>query len=203
MAADINPNAALNAAENARANGLGDRVAACAPTSCGACAAPALRRDPVEPAQACGRAARSRRSRLARRSGLPRRRGPVRPGARAPEARRTALRHGVVGFRPRPVRQADRSRPDSARASLTSIRSSSSRSSSTSWLPRRAQSLYCAIWPRWRRNASLAAQCLAVGAIKRLRPTGGRLAGPRASPPAPRGGPRDAAASDPCAPYSS
>ena len=49
-----NPNAAFAAAENARANGLGDRVnALCSDLLPGAGAPAAIRRDPVEPTQAC------------------------------------------------------------------------------------------------------------------------------------------------------
>ena len=66
VAADINPNAALNAAENARANGYGDRVSAvCSDLLSALAAAAAVRRNPLEPAEACWRTAQSGRSRLA------------------------------------------------------------------------------------------------------------------------------------------
>ena len=81
-ATDINANAALTAAENARANGVGGRVSGlCSNLLCGVCAPPAIRRDPIEPTQACGRTTQPRRSRLACRSKVSRHSGIVRPGA--------------------------------------------------------------------------------------------------------------------------
>ncbi len=124
IATDINPNAALNATDNAGRNGLGDRVTAvCCDLLSALAAAADVRCDPVEPAKTCRRTARSRRSRLACRPALPRCRGVVRPIARAPKPGRAALRHGVVGFRPRPLRAFDRPSRISARGSFTSIRS--------------------------------------------------------------------------------
>src|SRR5262249_44502210 len=76
----------------------------------GVFAAPAVRRDHVEPAEACRRAARSRRSRLACRAALSRHCRTVRPGARTPEARRPPLRDGLVGLGPDLVRDLDRPR---------------------------------------------------------------------------------------------
>ena len=66
VAIDINPNAALSAADNAQLNGLGERVfPVCSNLFGGIAAAAALRRDPVEPAVLRRRAARRRRPRLA------------------------------------------------------------------------------------------------------------------------------------------
>jgi hypothetical protein len=76
MATDINPNAALTAAENARANGVDQ-------PPLGSRATPALRRDPLESAQARWRTPKSCGSRLARGSKLSRHSGFIPPISRA------------------------------------------------------------------------------------------------------------------------
>ena len=79
VAIDINPNAALSAGDNARLNGLAARVfPRLLESSLRNRAAPALRRDPVEPAVLRRRAARRRRPRLGRRPRLPRHRTTLR-----------------------------------------------------------------------------------------------------------------------------
>src|SRR5215217_692428 len=89
LALDINPHAALSALENAQANGLArPRERRLYEPPRRTSSAPAFRRDPIEPTQACWRAARSRPSWVARRPSISGRGGVVQTGQRAAEAGR-------------------------------------------------------------------------------------------------------------------
>ena len=133
VAIDINPNAALSAGDNARLNGLADRVfPLCSNLFSGVAPRPLFDvilssppsfagepRDVADRAWVAGPGYRDIAQLFA-------------AGARAAEARRPLLHAALVRLRPRPARPADRAKPAFPRASSASARSCSSRSSSTS-----------------------------------------------------------------------